>query len=88
MVLRKGERDAGTILLVLLENGKNARLFERMPTLDGDRAWTISKAQDAENKKDFEDYLARRTTQDRDIWLIELDVASVERFVRSLTGQG
>ena len=32
-VLAKGERDAGTILVVLAHNGGNPRLFERMPDL-------------------------------------------------------
>ena len=34
-VLQKGEPDAGTILLVLTERGGNARIYERMPGLDG-----------------------------------------------------
>lgn len=80
-VLRKGEREGGTILVVLCENGTNARVFERMPALDGGRKWSFSKAQDAENTMEFQDYLDRRKQQDPDLWIIELDVANGERLI-------
>jgi hypothetical protein len=59
-VLQKGEKEAGTILLVLCENDTNARVYERMPALDGARKWTLSKSQDNENKAEFSEYLTRR----------------------------
>jgi hypothetical protein len=80
-VLHKGERDSGTILVVLTERGANARLFERMPQLDGTRAWTQSKEEDHENKREFADYLERRVKQDSDLWILELDIAYGERFI-------
>ncbi len=80
-VLQKGEAEAGTILLILTENGRNTRLFERMPQLDGGRIWTVSKAEDADNKQDFSDYLTRRGGQDRDLWIVELDIANGERLI-------
>ena len=81
MVLHKGEREAGTILVVCAENGANRRLFERMPSLDGDRNWTLAQSEDIENKAQFDDYLSRRTAQDGDLWIIELDIADGERFI-------
>lgn len=80
-VLHKGEADGGTILVVALENGEKARLFERMPQLDGTRGWIESKAQDVENKGEFDAYLTRRTLQDPDVWVVELDVACPERLI-------
>ena len=80
-VLIKGERDAGTILLVLRDSRTNPRLFERMPHPDGTRPWTLNCTQDADNKQDFEDYLARRRAQDRDVWIVELDSPNPERFI-------
>jgi hypothetical protein len=81
MVLHKGERDAGTILVVLTENGANTRLFERMPTLQGEREWQVIRCEDTENKSQFQEYLDRRVAQDRDTWIIELDIANGERFI-------
>jgi hypothetical protein len=80
-VLAKGEREAGTILVVVTENGENSRLYERMPQLDGTRAWHCSRTQDVENKADFEEYLDRRKTQDPDLWIVELDIANGERLI-------
>jgi hypothetical protein len=80
-VLRKGEREAGTILVVLTQNGSNLRAYERMPQLDGTRAWHCCINQDAENPSEFDRYLQRRGDQDPDLWIVELDIAHGERFI-------
>jgi hypothetical protein len=80
-VLQKGEREAGTILLVWRESGANPRLFERMPTLDGPRRWTETRVEDPENPAEFDDYVSRRGTRDADVWIVELDVPNPERFI-------
>ena len=81
MVLNKGEREAGTIVVVCTENGANRRIFERMPSPHGVRKWALVQTEDIENKPKFDDYLARRQMQDRDLWIIELDIADGERFI-------
>ncbi|WP_260926051.1 DUF1491 family protein [Novosphingobium sp. 9] len=81
MVLAKGEADAGTILVTIQERGGLARLYERMPRLDGTRGWDCSRVQDAENPFEFTEYLDRRKAQDRDLWIVELDVAGGERLL-------
>jgi len=81
MVIAKGERDAGTLLVICCENGTNARLFERMPQLDGTRKWILAKSQDAENPHEFTEYCDRRKRQDPDTWIVELDIANGERFI-------
>ena len=83
-VLAKGERDAGTILLVTLCRGAGAVLFERMPQRNGLRLFVATNKEASENKQEFSDYLARRRAQDRDLWLIEVDIADPERFVAAL----
>lgn len=80
-VLATGERDAGTILVICCENGANARLFERMPQLDGSRKYTLVKSQDPENPHEFSEYCDRRKRQDPDLWILELDIANGERFI-------
>jgi len=80
-VLAKGERDAGTILLVTLCHGKDAALHERMPQLDGSRSFVATKREDAEKPWEFSEYLARRRQQDPDTWLIEVNIADPQRFV-------
>lgn len=80
-VLHKGHAEAGTLLIVLTENGTNTRAYERMPQVDGDRIWSLLKTEDAENKQEFQEYLDRRRRQDDDLWIIELDVAGGERLI-------
>jgi hypothetical protein len=80
-VLKKGEREGGTILAILAERGANARVFERMPALDGARKWSCIKTHDVDNPNEFQEYLDRRGRQDPDLWIIELDVANGERLI-------
>jgi hypothetical protein len=80
-VLKRGDEDGGSILLVLTENGTNTRLFERMPQLDGSRKWLFTRAQDPDNPNEFTEYLDRRGNQDRDLWIVELDIAEGERLI-------
>lgn len=80
-VLQRGEQDAGTILVVILQNGANPRLYERMPQIDGSRKWHCARQQDPENPAEFSDYLTRRGQQDPDSWIVELDVPQGERLI-------
>lgn len=80
-MLHKGEREAGTILVILTEKGANARLFERIPHAESGRQWLLAKTQDTDNMALFQDYLDRRSARDPDLWIIELDIADGERFI-------
>src|SRR5690606_525742 len=80
-VIAKGEREAGTLLVVCCESGANAAAYERMPQADGSRAWVVSRKQDSENPQEFWEYCERRRQQDDDLWVVELDVPNGERFI-------
>ena len=80
-VIAKGERDAGTLLVVCCGKDRATAAYERMPQPDGSRAWTLSKTQEAENPHEFWDYCDRRKNQDSDLWIVELDVPDAERFI-------
>jgi hypothetical protein len=87
-VLAKGERDAGTILIVTLCRGEGAVLYERMPQLDGSRSFIAAMRENSDKKDEFSQYLARRRRQDPDIWLIEVDIADPERFIAQFVASG
>ena len=80
-VLAKGEADAGAILVVITHRGANARVYERMPSLDGTRPWRLAQGDDSRDGGTVADYLARRRKQDSDLWMVELDIAKGERFI-------
>jgi len=83
MVLQTGERDAGTLGILTTHSGKNTMLWERMPQVDGRRRFQVTRTQDIENPKEFEDYIRRRMAQDPDLWILELDGPEMERLVDS-----
>lgn len=83
MVLQKGEYDAGTIVLLTTHSGKNTRMWERMPQMDGSRKFTCTREQDDENAREFDEYVAKRKRQDPDCWFVELDGPDVERLIET-----
>lgn len=83
-VLAKGERDAGTLLVVCTHNGAETQAWERMPRADGTRGWAVAKKQDDADSPGFTEYWQRRKQQDRDLWVVELDIAKAERFIDGL----
>lgn len=80
-VISKGERDAGTLMVLCCDRATPARAYERMPQLDGSRKWVLSKAQDAEKPFEFTEWYTRRGKQDDDLWIVELDIVNAERFI-------
>ena len=84
VVTAKGERDAGTILILTFYRGENAVLFEKMPQLDGTRPFIAAKQQNPEKPQEIYEYLARRKQQDPDIWVLEVDIADGAQFIASL----
>lgn len=84
MVLAKGERDAGTILILTMFRGEGAQLHERRPQLDGTRSFVPTRSQDPENPNEIFEYLERRRRQDPDIWILEVDIGNPERLIALL----
>ncbi len=85
-VLAKGDSDAGTIALAIMCRGEGGMLLERMPQPGGNRPFVTSLTQDAENSQNFPAALARKRERDPDLWLIEVDVPDISRFVAALPG--
>ena len=84
MVTARGEKDAGTILILTIYRGENAVLFERMPQLDGSRPFIAAKQQNPEKPQEIYEYLEKRKRQDPDVWVLEADIADGAQFIASL----
>ena len=82
-VIAKGERDAGTILVVCCEHGRPQAAYERMPQPGGAPEWTLTRKQDPDDPQEFAEYCARRSRQDPDLWIVELDIPNAERFIET-----
>lgn len=80
MVRARGEAGSGGILLILSEPGGEARLRERALDLDGKATLHVAGPSDPTPVAAIEDYWRRRRARDPDLWVVELDIASAERF--------
>jgi hypothetical protein len=83
-VLAKGDPSAGSVLVILAERGRKVRILERTLQGDGRYSWQETAVQALEHEEKTEKFLARRRSFDPDIWLIELDVPSAERFTAEM----
>lgn len=86
-VIAKGDRTAGSIVLVLTERGKKACFLERLLQSDGSYAWQESR-QGVGDAADFQAFLDRRRRTDPDLWILELDIPSAERFAAEMNAEG
>ena len=88
MILKKGDPVSGAILVQCLEKGRNPKLYERMPSLNGKPVWEAIWSEDTDNKGNLSEYLERRTSRDGDLWVIEVDIADSERLIGLLEPMG
>lgn len=78
-VLASGDATAGAVLVLLIERGRRQMLLERLMRADGEYGWGEPIAA-ASNADEVDRFLARRRQFDPDCWIVELDIASAERF--------
>ena len=83
-VLGKGDATAGAILVILNEKGRKQRILERVLQPGGAYSWHDLMSQAVEDEEQFAHFLERRRSFDPDLWLIELDVPSAERFAAEM----
>jgi hypothetical protein len=86
-VIAKGDPMAGAITVILAEKGRKACFLERLLQPDGRYAWQSAR-QEIENEEEFKSFLARRRKSDPDLWVLELDIASAERFAAEMNESG
>jgi hypothetical protein len=86
-VLARGDATAGSVAVVLVERGGPARLFERLLQPDGRYAWQESP-RPAGDEPALTAALERRRRIDPDLWIVELDIASAERFAAEMNALG
>ncbi len=72
MVLRKGDADAGGVLVVLRGQG-GASVLSQMRTGDGQAAWMRATGPEVVPEPDADAYVARQVSRDPDLWVLEFD---------------
>lgn len=82
VILARGDAERGALLIVLLERGMTAASVQRLLQGDGRYRWESRKWDDSAN---LQQHVARARDSDPDLWVIELDVPSAERFIAGMT---
>jgi hypothetical protein len=83
-VLAKGDPGAGAVLVLLTKGGRKLRILERLMQGDGHYYWQDSSAQAIGNEEEIDKVIERRRKYDPDLWLVELDIPSPERFAAEM----
>lgn len=74
VVVRRGDRDAGLVLIKLNRLGRGCELLGRRFNDDGERVWTvIAGGADAGAEQACDAYIARELQIDTDLWVIEIE---------------
>jgi hypothetical protein len=87
-ILRKGDAERGSLLLVVSSRGRHVACLERVLTLAGDYQWQRVGPDESATPEKVADFLAKRARFDEDLWAIELDIAEPERFIAETTSAG
>ncbi|MDO7841397.1 DUF1491 family protein [Sphingomonas immobilis] len=80
MVLARGDDQAGSMLLILREKWAFVGMAEPGRNLDGAAILTRVGPDESADAPTIDDYWKRRRARDPDLWVIELDIPSAERF--------
>lgn len=83
-VLAKGDENAGAVLILLSEKGSAKVLLERILQSSGSYAWQHSELGEDAPWEAARRLVERRRRYDPDLWVIELDVPSWERFAAQM----
>ena len=86
--MRRGDHERGSLLLFVSSRGAHIASLERILNLDGTYSWQRVGPAESAGSAEIADFLARRTRFDEDLWAIELDIATPERFIAETTSAG
>ncbi len=88
MILRKGDADRGSLVLLIAHRGEHQACLERALDMTGGYRWTIVGPKQGSAPAELADWSQKRARFDEDLWLIELDDPDPQRFIAETTSQG
>jgi len=73
VIVKKGDPDAGAVLLKIVIAREDCRVYSRAYTLDGERGWFCGTGAVAVSEDVADAYIEKQLNYDRDIWVIEIE---------------
>lgn len=78
VVAKKGDRDAGAVLLTVRTRDGLVRLYQAATNMDGERVWHEGSAEPA---REVDAAIAKRSARDMDLWVVEIDDREGRHFL-------
>ena len=73
MVLRKGDPDGGMVVLRTNLLDGTSRVHSLTRDMEGELAWMAALTGEAKPDAEVDDYVARQTQRDPDLWVVEIE---------------
>ena len=73
IIARRGDPDAGAVILRLLRDGRRNLLLRRHTGMDGAAVWGVVAGQDMAGDEEADAHIEREISRDPDIWIIVVD---------------
>lgn len=72
-VVRRGDPDAGTVLVKVNRFEAGVTVYAQATTLDGEPAWSRGTGPSAVAETEADAYIARQVARDPDLWVLEIE---------------
>ncbi|MBT5050002.1 MAG: DUF1491 family protein [Rhodospirillaceae bacterium] len=73
VVIHKGEKMGGTVMLKVYQAGIGCRLLSQMRDLDGKLSWYPAHKEDIIEEREADEHIRRAVDRDPDLWVIEME---------------
>ena len=73
VVLRKGDEDAGAVLVKLDRRDLGCTVYTQIRTSEGEAAWLAGTGKTPVTSAEADAYIARQVGRDWDLWVLEID---------------